>query len=92
MTIKDLKEIFTNVDDIEVYHATSYGNNTWHTDTLKWVEEYNENAKVIRYDIMNEEEYSKTILANCGEEADFGLWYGNKNAHILCVIVEKEDE
>lgn len=40
--------------------------------------------------LMDEEEYDSTILANSSMSADFEDWYGNKNAKVLVVVLSYE--
>ncbi len=37
--------------------------------------------------LMDEEEYDDTILANSSMSADFEDWYGDKNAKVLVVVL-----
>ena len=40
--------------------------------------------------LMDEEEYDSTILANAMYDADFEDWYGDKNAKVLVVVLSYE--
>jgi hypothetical protein len=40
--------------------------------------------------LMDEEEYANTILANSSMEADFADWYGDKDAKVLVVVLSYE--
>lgn len=41
--------------------------------------------------LMNEEEYEHTLLANDCTTADFEDWYGDKDAKVLVVAISKDD-
>lgn len=96
MNIKNLKELLKNqgkkYEEIETYVYRFNEKKEIHTDYIKGVElEDDDEAEVIDYELMNEEEYNKSVLANSSLTADFEDWFGNKNAKILVVIVEKDD-
>ena len=40
--------------------------------------------------LMDEEEYDHTLLANSSMSADFEEWYGNKDAKVLVVALSHE--
>ena len=40
--------------------------------------------------LMDEEEYANTILANSSMDADFADWYGNNDAKVLVVVLSYE--
>ena len=50
---------------------------------------YTDESEVGFYEVMNEEEYDNSILANGEIRADFESWYGDKNAKVLCIMLEK---
>lgn len=41
-------------------------------------------------ELMTEQEYNDTVLANSSMSADFEDWYGNKNAKVLVVVLSHE--
>jgi hypothetical protein len=43
-----------------------------------------------RVELMDEEEYGNTILANSSMDADFEDWYGSKDAKVLVVVLSYE--
>lgn len=95
MTIKDVKEMYEGMyAELEVYETWSVGKhypNHFHTDNCFYViEGYNDDSEVGLYELMDEEEYNNSILANTEMFADFEDWYGNKDARILCVMLKKE--
>lgn len=40
--------------------------------------------------LMDEEEYENTLLANSSMSADFESWYGDKDAKVLVVVLSYE--
>ena len=46
--------------------------------------------EVEHWQIMNEQDYDDTILANSEIRANFQEWYGDKNVVVLCILVKKE--
>ena len=38
-------------------------------------------------ELMTEQEYNDTVLANSSVSADFADWYGNKDAKVLVVVL-----
>lgn len=40
------------------------------------------------YELMNEEEYNNTLMANGDIYADFEDWYGDKDAKVLCIMIK----
>jgi hypothetical protein len=40
--------------------------------------------------LMDEEDYDNTLLANSSMSADFEDWYGNKDANVLVVVLSHE--
>ena len=49
---------------------------------------YDDDMEVGLYELMDEEEYNNTIMANCDIYADFEDWYGDKDAKVLCVMIK----
>lgn len=95
MTIKDVKEEYKNkYVELEVYEAMSGGKyypSNFHTDNCRSLGEdspygnYDDDMEVGLYELMDEEEYNNTIMANCDIYADFEDWYGDKDAKVLCL-------
>ena len=40
------------------------------------------------YELMNQDDYNDTLMANCDIYADFDDLYGDKNAKILCIMIK----
>lgn len=93
MTIKEVKEMYkSKYDDIEVYKPKSTGRyypNHFHTDNCKFTEEHTDKLEVGLYELMDEEDYEDSIMANTCVYADFSEWYGNKNAKVLCIMLKE---
>lgn len=85
MTIKDIKKIYQGqYSDIEVYSGDSF-----HTDSCQPVDDYKDNFVVKKWQLMDEEDYNSTILANCGirfEEIH------EKIDKILCLLITGDRE
>ena len=92
MTIKEVKEMYKGqYDEIEVYSTGNVGRhypNHFHTDNCRFTEEYTDESEVGLYELMDEEDYDRSIMANCSEHADFGEWYDNKDAKVLCIMIK----
>lgn len=82
MTIRDVKEMFGDkYHDYEVYEG-----NRFHTDYCRSTENYSEEDEVETWELVDEEGYNNTILANASPAADFDEWYGDKNVKILLIL------
>lgn len=92
MTVKEVKETYEGkFADIEVYVPISTGEfypDHFHTDNCTGTDDYSESAEVGLVELMDEDEYNSSLLANCDVAADFGDWYGDKNAKVLCVMLK----
>lgn len=98
MTIKEVIEKNKGkYTELEVYKSLEKGKNypsNFHTDNCRSLGEdsphgnYDDDMKVGLYELMDEEEYNNTIMANCDIYADFEDWYGNKNAKVLCIMIK----
>lgn len=95
--LKRLKDLGETYEDIELYESNSRGRyypNHFHTDNCRCIEpnvpfdQYSRCTEVGFYELMDEEEYNDTILANTIIHADFDDWYGNKDAKVLCIMVK----
>lgn len=91
MTIAEIKEIYNGkYSDIEIYEANTKGQcfpNHFHTDNCNPTENYSDNDEIAFVELMNENDYNNSILANSEISADFDDWYGNKDAMVLCVML-----
>lgn len=96
MTIKEVKEMYDKqYKDVEVYEPNSSGKyypNHFHTDNCKCVDEYTDESEVGLYELMDEEDYNNSIMANSSEYADFEEWYDNKDAKVLCIMLADINE
>lgn len=82
-----LSKEYTN---IEVWMYTDKSKRL-HTDYVKNIDdEYDEEIEIDDYYIMDEDEYNRTILANCGEYADFATWYDDKDEKVVVIMVNHE--
>jgi len=94
MTIKELKEMYEGqYEDIEIYSPLSVGEhypNHFHTDNCRYAEEYSDESKVGLYELMDEEDYNHSIMANASDYADFEEWYDDKDAKVLCIMIADE--
>ena len=91
MTINEVKEMYKGqFYDVEVYADKFKHMAGFHTDRIVLAEDsglitYDE---VLEYSLMNKEEYSNTILANCGTTwEDYGFDDADK---ILVIKVKRE--
>ena len=91
LTVKDVKEMFAGqYDDIEVYKPFEKGKyypKYFRTGNCKFTEDYSDESEVGLYQLMNEDDYDHSILANASVKADFGMWYDDKNAKVLCIML-----
>lgn len=95
MTIKEIKEMYKGqYEDIEVYKVSSSNSvgkhypSNFHTDNCEQVEEFTDESEVGLYELMDENEYNHSIMANSDIYADFEDWYGNKDTKILCIMLK----
>lgn len=89
-----LKEEVDKCADVELYRYAGR-NHSIHTDCLvslndelNFKELYCTDIEEIDFEVMDEQEYNNTILANTSVEADFDEWYGDKNAKVLVVVLK----
>ena len=89
MTVKEVKEMYKGqYEEIEVYSTWNVGKHYpdhFHTDNCKFTEEFTDESKVGLYELMDEEDYNNSILANCSVE--FEEIY-EKNDKILVIVIE----
>lgn len=94
MTIKEVKEQYKGqYVECEIYRFTGSVHNI-HSDFIYISDDieddqYNENEEVVYEELMDEEEYGRTVIANCDVAADFEDWFGDKNAQILVIILSE---
>ena len=92
-TVAEVKEMYKGrYDDIEFYRFR-FGQKIIHTDCVKSIEyeDVSDDAPVEEFELMDEERYNFSVLANCCEEADFKTWYGSAKARVLVVIIADDD-
>lgn len=89
MTIKDvLKAYDGEYAELMVFAPVSAKKKSFHTDECYDVTEYGDNMQVLDAELMNEEEFGHSVLANGEFSADFEDWYNDKNAKVLCVLID----
>ena len=96
MNVKQIINSFNEVTDVEVYRFTSkvHKLHTDYIENINWDygEDYYENREAVTYEIMDEDDYNRTILANYSDSADFDAWYGDSDAKVLVIVIgENED-
>lgn len=95
MTIKEVKEHYKGqYVECEIYRFTDFTHRV-HSDFIYTPDDiendlYNENEEVVYEELMDEEEYGMTVIANCDVTADFEDWFGDKNAQILVIILSED--
>lgn len=92
-TIKEvIEERGNEVADIEIYKFTGCRHDI-HNDFIKSVDvSHNSEIEIYDYEIMDEEDYERTVLANVDLFADFEEWYGDKNAKVLVIMLDEFTE
>lgn len=88
-TVAEIKEMYNGrYDDIEFYKF-KFGQKNIHTDYIEYIdyEDVRDDAPVEDFELMDEERYKFSVLANDYTEADFQTWYGNSKARVLVIIV-----
>lgn len=78
--------------EVECYEGV-YGNDySFHTDKIK---SYDKKPKpydiVLEYELMDEDDYNDSVLANSSESADFAEWYNDENAMVLVVLIQPQE-
>lgn len=85
-TIRELLKS-CNFDDYEIYEEWDSGHhNPFHTDNIHPLDEVDLDMIVTDYEVMDQDEYNNTILANTCEFADFKEWYDDADARVLVII------
>lgn len=93
MTVGEVKKMYAGeYVELEVYRARERGEyypREFHTDNCYSLNdsEYSNEDEVGLCDLMGEEEYEHSILANVSDKADFTDWYGDKDAKVLCIML-----
>ena len=88
-TVAEVKEMYKGrYDDIEFYRFR-FGRKIIHTDFIKYIEyeDVSDDAPVEDFELMDEERYNFSVLANSCPEADFKTWYGSSEARVLVIII-----
>lgn len=94
MKIKEVKEMCKNenIAEVEIYQQSlrdkSHG---FHGDFIHMIEEYTDDMEVTNWEVMGEDEYDETVLANGCVKADFNEWFGDKNAKVLVILTTGEE-
>ena len=92
MTVNEAKELYKNeYVEVEIYEPLSTGQHCpsrFHTDNCRAVDDYDEDAEAGLVELMGEDDYNHTLLANGDICADFDDWYGDKEAKVLCVMLK----
>lgn len=88
-----LKEEVQECADVELYCYTGKIHSI-HTDNimsldkeLNFKELYCSGIEELDYEVMDEDNYNNTVLANACDSADFEKLYGNENAKVLVVVL-----
>jgi hypothetical protein len=96
MTVKELIEEQYNdcIADYEVYAFIGkvhkiHGDFITNLDEVFSEEKY-QDYEVESWEIMDEERYKNTIVANSTEEASFSHWYNDENAKVLVIVISEE--
>lgn len=69
-----------------------YRGDHFHTDSCEWVdpESIDRDAEMeLDWEVMDQDEYNRTILANADEIADFAETYGDADATVLCILIKE---
>ena len=92
-TVAEIKEMYEGrYDDIEFYRF-QFGQKIIHTDCIEYIEDedVSDDAPVEDFELMDEERYKFSVLANDWMEADFKTWYGSSEARVLVIIIADDD-
>ena len=96
-TVAEIKKMYEGrYADIEFYKSR-FNNRIIHTDYIEYIEDVSDDAPVEDFELMDEERYDFSVLANSCPEEDFKTCYGSSEARVLVIIVaddynEDEDE
>ncbi len=88
----DLKGKYTNIELYEPVSRGQYFPRYFHTDNCKFLDVGSINTmlqkEAVLWEIMTEDEYNNTIMANSEERAKFDDWFGSKEAKVLCIMIK----
>ncbi len=93
MTIGEIKKMYEGkYAGVELYNPTTHGRyypTDFHSDhvTDPIIGDYPEDAECGLWELLSEEEYNDSVMANVSDSADFEGWFGDKNAKILCLML-----
>lgn len=93
MTVNGLLKKFPEGIYFEIYRrkdATYHPRNPFHGDYIQFVENAGLSSEVETWELMNEEDYRKSICANSSDEVNFEEWYSDKDARVLCILIKSE--
>jgi hypothetical protein len=87
-----LKEEISECEDIEVYTYSGEKHNI-HTDCITSLDiditnVYCDGIDDFDFEVMDEDDYNTSVLANTGILADFKDTYGNKDAKVLVIVLK----
>ena len=94
-TREEVKKMAAQAAEVEIYRfnqADRYIRGI-HTDNTACMDMSIDNLPedfTGQVELMDEEEYGNTILANSSMDADFEDWYGNRDAKVLVVVLSHE--
>lgn len=94
-TRNEVKEMAAQAAEVEIYRFTQLDRyiRSIHTDNTACLDMTIDNLPdEFKGDVqlMDEEEYDNTLLANSSMSADFEDWHGDKNAKVLVVVLSYE--
>lgn len=89
-----VKEILNanSYDDVEFYRPMDeqhFNSCDLHGDTLWGSEPITNDEDVLEWQIMDEEDYNNTILANSGDDESFAELFGDEDAKILVIVLHE---
>lgn len=89
LTLAEVKNL-TEYTDIELYTAKDRDHRNFHSDYIKSYEgEEKDELLIVDYQLMDEDDYNHSVVANTCVSADFTEWYGDKDAKVLvCIVAE----
>ena len=94
-TREEVKKMAAQAAEVEIYRfnqADRYIRGI-HTDNTACLDMSVDNLPdefTGKVELMDEEEYDNTILANSSMDADFEDWHGSKDAKVLVVVLSYE--
>ena len=84
-TVKSVKEMYDGkYDEVEAYVGDHF-----HTDFCERTDDFSDNSVVTKYELMDEDSYNSSILANCGVRFDDIHYRKDK---ILCLLINGNKE